>query len=206
MIYDDVRHIKSEIAGPVANDDQQPLVIETLLLDRGITNAKELVSKYDEKRIKDAIDNFDDRKAHGEDIGAGWLGKAIVHPEGFSFRKGFERASAKKPKGTKKRPSILEAPEELKETEAEAAMQEARRIRNAEFLARISELSAQERDALETDAIRRAHAAGNRFIADHVQKLRREGESLESTGAIRQQFWWEYILGEVETREALVTA
>lgn len=206
VIYDDVRRNKSEIAGPVANDDQKPLVLETLLSERGIANAKELVSKYDEKRIKDAIENFDDRKAHGEDIGAGWLGKAIVHPEGFSFRKGFERESAKKLKTTKKRRPMLNASESLKETEAEAAQQDARRIRNAEFIARISELSVQEREALEIDAIRRAHAAGNRLIADHVQKLRREGESLESTGAIRQQFWWEYILNEVETREAFETA
>jgi hypothetical protein len=101
---------------------------------------------------------------------------------------------------------MLNASESLKETEAEAAQQDARRIRNAEFIARISELSVEERETLETDAIRRAHAAGNRFIADHVQKLRREGESLESTGAIRQQFWWEYILTEVESREAFETA
>ncbi len=91
----------------------------------------------------------------------------------------------------------------VKEAEAEASQEAAKRIRRAEFLDRIAVLSAEERDSLETEAIRRAHAAGNRFIADHVQKLRREGESLESTGAIRQQFWWEYILTDAETREAL---
>lgn len=206
VIYDDVRRSKSELGGGVANSDEKPKVLETLLLERGIANAKELVSKYDEKRIKDAIENFDDRKTHGEDIGAGWLGKAIVHPEGFSFRKGFERETSQKSKTTKKRRPMVEVTESLNDIEAEAVQQEAKRIRNAEFLARIAELSANERDALETEAIRRAHAAGNRFIADHVQKLRREGELLENSGAIRQQFWWEYILIDSETREALQTA
>ncbi len=178
-------------------------MLEDLLAQRGIANAKELVSKYDEKRIKDAIENFDDRKAHGEDIGAGWLGKAIVHPEGFSFRKGFERQSSVKLKRARKAQPMREEAEVVKEAEAEASQEAAKRIRRAEFLDRIAVLSADERDSLETEAIRRAHAAGNRFIADHVQKLRREGESLESTGAIRQQFWWEYILTNAETHEAL---
>lgn len=206
VIYDDVRQNRSELAGAVANDDQKPLLLETLLLERGIANAKELVSKYDEKRIKDAIENFDDRKAHGEDIGAGWLGKAIVHPEGFSFRKGFERQAPVKPATANKARQMRDNSESYKETHLEADQEAAKKVRRAEFLDRIAAFSADEREALETDAIRRAHAAGNRFIADHVQKLRREGEPLENTGAIRQQFWWEYILACEETHEALEVA
>lgn len=203
VVYDDVRQSRSELNASVVNDDQRLPSLEDLLAQRGIANAKELVSKYDEKRIKDAIENFDDRKAHGEDIGAGWLGKAIVHPEGFSFRKGFERQSTLKLKKARKAQPMREEAEVVKEAEAEASQEAAKRIRRAEFLDRIAVISADERDSLETEAIRRAHAAGNRFIADHVQKLRREGESLESTGAIRQQFWWEYILTDAETHEAL---
>ncbi|XZE20302.1 replication initiator protein A [Pirellulaceae bacterium SH449] len=203
VVYDDVRHSRSELNEAVANDDKQQHLLEQLLIQRGITNAKELVSKYDEKRIKEAIENFDDRKAHGEDIGAGWLGKAIVHPEGFSFRKGFERRSPVKPKKAKKGQATLDHSEDQKQAEAEANQEAAKRIRRAQFLSRIAKLSEKEREVLETEAIRQAHAAGNRFIADHVQKLRREGESLETTGAIRQQFWWEYILTDEETHETL---
>ncbi len=206
VIYDDVRQKRSELDSAIANDDHKPLLLETLLVERGIANAKELVSKYDEKRIKDAIENFDDRKAHGEDIGAGWLGKAIVHPEGFSFRKGFERHSPVKPTKAKKARPTRDDSESHKETHLEAEQEAAKKIRRAEFLDRIADLSADERESLETDAIRRAHAAGNRFIADHVQKLRREGEPLENTGAIRQQFWWEYILVSEDAREALEVA
>lgn len=121
----------------------------------------------------------------------------------FSFRKGFERHSPVKPKSTRKSLLAREVSESHKDAEIEAVQEATKRVRRAEFLDRIAVLSAHDREALETDAIRRAHAAGNRFIADHVQKLRREGESLESTGAIRQQFWWEYILTDTETREAL---
>lgn len=203
VIYDDVRISKPELSGAVGTISQHTPILEELLVQRGIANARELVSKYDEKRIKDAIENFDDRKAHGEDIGTGWLGKAIVHPEGFSFRKGFERQSPVKLKKAKKARPMSEEAGVLKEADAEANQEAARRIRRAEFLERVAVLSAEERDALETEAIRRAHAAGNRFIADHVQKLRREGESLEIAGAIRQQFWWEYILIDSEIPQAL---
>lgn len=160
VVYDDVRQSRSELASSVANDDHRLTLLENLLAQRGIANAKELVSKYDEKRIKDAIENFDDRKTHGEDIGAGWLGKAIVHPDGFSFRKGFERQSPMKPKKAKKALPTGEGAELEKEAEAEANQEAARRIRRAEFLDRIAVLSANERDSLETEAIRQAHAAG----------------------------------------------
>ncbi len=203
VIYEDVRQTKGRLDGVSSNTDMAVSTLEVLLSDRGIANAKELVAKYDEKRIREAIENFDDRKMHGEDIGAGWLGKAIVHPEGFSFRKGYE---SKRPSALNCSKKTSSKPGEIdlrKETEVHASQDAVKRRRRSEFLEQIAHYSSDERDALETEGIRRAHAAGNRFIADHVQRLRREGGALEVAGAIRQQLWWEYILGEVEALKAL---
>lgn len=65
VIYDDFRHSKKQLSAVATNIDAPVSLLETLLCDRGIANAKELVCKYDEDRIREAIANFDDRKQHG---------------------------------------------------------------------------------------------------------------------------------------------
>ena len=203
VIYEDVRQTKARLDGVASNIDMPVSTLEALLCDRGIANAKELISKYDENRIRDAIENFDDRKKHGEDIGAGWLGKAIVHPEGFSFRKGYKSRKLSEPNSAKTGASKSDEIDLKRETEAQDLQDAVKRRRRADFLEQIALYSCDERDALEIEGIRRAHAAGNRFIADHVQRLRRHGETLETAGAIRQQLWWEYILDEVDALKGL---
>ncbi len=109
-------------------------------------------------------------------------------PEGFSFRKGFERQSPVKLKKPKKAQPASEHSETQKDAEAEASQEAAKRIRRAEFLDRIAVLSADERDSLEAEAIRRAHAAG-------TGSLQTMSRSCEGKGIAReyrrhpQQFW-----------------
>lgn len=195
VVYDDVRKAKESLAEKTASNDDAVSVLVAALFKRGIANANELVAKHDAARIRQAIENFDDRKAHGEGLGAGWLGKAIVHPEGFAFRKGFRSAET----------VAAEAEKRLKERERETAREllaTAEREefhflaqrRRSEFSTRIASYSLEQREELETAAIQQAHAEGDGFVADLVQRARSTGESLECAGPIRQQFWWDYIL------------
>ena len=62
--------------------------LETELKNRGIRNASRLVRKYAVARIRNAIENYDDRRAHGQDVGHGWLAEAIIKGD-FGFRKGY---------------------------------------------------------------------------------------------------------------------
>ena len=196
VVYDDVRKAKGNLSEKTASKDDVPDQLAAALIQRGIANAGELIAKYDPMRIRQAIENFDDRKANGEDLGAGWLGKAIVHPEGFAFRKGYrssEVIAAEIEKRWKQRSIEL-----IQKSQAKAERDESNLLaqkRRSEFSTRIATYSQKQREELETAAIREAHLAGDGFVADHVQRARTAGESLENAGAIRQQFWWRYILG-----------
>lgn len=197
VVYDDVRHAKQLPGkGDKANAKSSKLV--KTLTERGIPNANELVTKYSAKRIADALENFDDRVAHGEDLGPGWLGKAIIHPEGFSFRKGYRSkaaiVAAAKAKARLKQEEAAKNAEEAAQVEREASAAYERR---EQFLKKIAAFSESERERLESAAIRQAHTNGNGFLADHVQRSRREGQPLEDAGFLRQQLWQDYILGTV---------
>ena len=65
------------------------------LIERGVTNAEELLRKHSRNRVSQAIANFDDRLAHGEDLGPGWLGSCITRKEAYGFRKGYVSAETR---------------------------------------------------------------------------------------------------------------
>jgi hypothetical protein len=209
VIYDDVRGSATRELPKTASSNEPPtLSLEAMLRERGIANPAELASKHAERKILDAIENFDDRKRHGEDIGAGWLGKAIRSKEPFGFRKGYRRQESSKPGlGREAKRIASEKSPGKKELPVQPALDAVKKRKRSEFLAMIEQISVSQRDSLEIEAIRRAHQGGDRFRADHIQRLRREGESLEDAGVIRQQFWWEYILtpSEASDPNALVT-
>ncbi len=171
--------------------------IVTALKERGVRNGRELVLKYPTDRILAAMENFDDRIEHGEELGPGWLGKAIVQNEGFAFRKGYQSEEAKAAKRAEKQ-ELAEA--EKKRVAAEKlAEKEAAKLQVAKrktFAKRIDTYSPAELEELETEAIKLAEADGKRVIADLVRKARRNGEPVAKAGAIRQQLWQQYVFGE----------
>ena len=69
-----------------------PSALEQELLERDVKNAHELVASHSEKHIKLQIENFDDRIANGEPLGAGWLRSAIEAPNGYGFRADYQSA------------------------------------------------------------------------------------------------------------------
>lgn len=194
VVYGDLRQGK-ELPAPPDND----LSLIELLADRGVKNGSELVGKYSMERILEAVENFDDRVSHGEDIGPGWLGKAIVHKDGFAFRKGYRSKEDKQLAARAKQEE--EAKRALAERDIEAEMKRERQTlekNRAVFAAFIGKLSEEEQDRLEMEAIAKAHESGKAILADHVQELRRRGERVTESGALRQQLWWDFVLTDEE--------
>lgn len=113
VVYTDLRN-SSEKPERVSHSD--PLV--EALKERGIKNASELFEKQPSReRIEQAIENYDDRKAHGEKITHRWLASNILHKVGYDFRPGFvpkaeklkqEQERAAKEEANKKRLAALE--------------------------------------------------------------------------------------------------
>lgn len=66
------------------------------LKQRGLRNEVplELVQECASADIRRAIDNYDDRVAHGENVSPGFLVAALRSEEGYSYRKGFEPKAA----------------------------------------------------------------------------------------------------------------
>lgn len=204
VVYDDVRSSR-RLEKPTETLAVEAPSLAQALEARGITNGLELVAKHPADRIEAAIENYDHRRKCGEDLGPGWLGKAIVHPDGFAFRKDYQSpevrdAEAKAIAKSLRREQARQRQEaKLIEGETNAA-----ELRRNHFLERISVLTPDQRDELEQVAIREAHLGGKGFVADHVQRSRREGQALEDAGFLRQQLWFEYVFGEPAAKVAAV--
>ena len=89
VVYTDLRGTKRQ-----RDESVRDPLCETLLL-RGVPNAEELVRRHSRKKVEAAIANYDDRLAHGEDLGPGWLGSCISRKKPYGFRKGYESPDSK---------------------------------------------------------------------------------------------------------------
>ena len=87
VVYTDVRKGKWKAVPAPTNPETSSLI--KALEDRGIKNGAQLLQKYQVKKIETAMENFDDRNQHGQNLGPGWLGKCIIDKTGFHFRKGY---------------------------------------------------------------------------------------------------------------------
>ncbi len=100
VVYTDVRRGKGkEMPAPI-NPETSSLI--KALEDRGIKNGAQLIQKHPVKKIEAAIENFDDRKRHGQNLGPGWLGKCIIDTTGFHFRKGYRSDNERAEEAIKK--------------------------------------------------------------------------------------------------------
>lgn len=189
VVYGDLRKEKQLDSG---NGAQKQLA--TALKERGVRNGKQLLLQYPANRILEAIENFDDRVAHGEELGPGWLGKAIRSEEGFAFRAGYLSKQDRVAEQEKRAEKRQEAQAAIAEDDANR--EEVARTRDKvrkEFRRRIKRLTKIEQEELELEALSRAEADGKRLIVDRVESARRSGEPLLEAGPIRQQLWEQYI-------------
>lgn len=189
VVYGDLRR-ENEIGSETSAQKK----LASALKERGVKNAKQLLLQHPVNRVLEAIENFDDRVAHGEDLGPGWLGKAIRSEEGFSFRNGYRSEQEKRSDQKRRRKKQQEAEAALSETDANRAeaVKARGRARKA-FSDRIARLPESEWESLEREALNRAAADGKRVIVDHVEAARRNGEPLQKAGPIRQELWERYV-------------
>lgn len=188
VVYGDLR--KREIADE--NPEQKQLV--AALKERGVKNAKKLFLAYPTERVLEAIENFDDRTAHGERLGAGWLSKAIRSEDSFAFRDGYVSNEQKAESHNERVQRQLEAEASIAEADAERAeLKKTRERAKKLFQDQIGRLDEDQQEQLELEALSQAAADGNRILVDRVEAARRSGEPLSKAGPIRQQLWEKYI-------------
>ncbi|QEG35833.1 replication initiator protein A [Bythopirellula goksoeyrii] len=132
VVYTDLRQDQL----PHKADHSDPLAEK--LLERGIENAAELLTKYSRKRILSALENYDDRRAHGEHLGPGWLGSCIIRKSPFAFRKGYQSESERKAELTRKREAKQRQALRQEQQQCSATKQQALKdIRFRKFLAHL---------------------------------------------------------------------
>lgn len=86
VVYTDLRRIGKE---------KHVRCVETGLVralkQRGISRPEDLIKlQSSEGRIKSAIENYDDRLAHGERLTPRWLAACILHETGYDFRDDYK--------------------------------------------------------------------------------------------------------------------
>lgn len=189
VVYGDLRKVDA-----VGSEKSTQKQLAAALKERGVKNAKELLLGYPANRILEAIENFDDRVSHGEDLGPGWLSKATRSDEGFTFRAGYLSNQERVAEREKRVAKQEDAEAVLNKADAvrEKAIQAKERARRA-FIRRIKKLTATEQQELESKALSAADADGKRVLVDHVKAARRSGEPLQEAGPIRQQLWEQYV-------------
>lgn len=183
VVYTDLRRETPPAVATAAS----PLVAE--LEKRGIKNAAELVDRASAKRIEEAVENYDDRRRAGEQLGPGWLGKCITHKTPFAFRKGYrsraERAAA-------------EAESERRRADrrrAEAEERRAARKRREEFKAFLASLP----DDDARDAFARRALAANRLLREFYNERLAAGDD---DAARKRRHEAMFLLWEAEGRPA----
>ncbi|MCA9213144.1 MAG: hypothetical protein KDB27_08775, partial [Planctomycetales bacterium] len=179
-------HIAKKMKRKEAKEPSAPVPsLAKKLLDRGVDNAVELVQRFDAERIRDQIENFDDRTKNGNDVGPGWLRCAVEN--GYGFRKGFKPsrivAEEQKVKSEKRRKAVADRAREDAELKTQQAADEEA---FAEFLKFRNSLSENRRQELEDEALSKC----SEFERNCVVKARRNDE----IGMFHQLLWEQYII------------
>lgn len=169
----------------------------TALVERGVRNGHALASKHAPEKIVAAIENFDDRRANGQQVGPGWLGKAIVDPDGFQFRTGYRTKKQRDREKLERTRKAAADQQKLQDLEQERRSVTARhRERQEAFLAFLGSRTPEELEQLELRGIEAALKAGKRVLAKHVRECRLTNEPLSSAGPLRRELWWCFIINQ----------
>ena len=131
-----------------------PTGLEKELLELGVRNAAELVAGFKEGKIREQVENFQHRNAHGERKGPAWLRKAIESPEGYGFRKDFVSKTDRKLKAEKVR-KRKEADEASEQARVAAEKKESQK-RKRQVSKRLNGLSKKQREKFFDEALESA--------------------------------------------------
>lgn len=150
---------------PSLSEVQSELLAE--LKRRGLKNEVplQLVQECTPSDIQRAIDNFDDRVAHGESVSPGFLVAALRSEEGYAYRRGFEPKAAKDAR--KKVKVELEA---LRE-KYEVIRRQIERSLDALPVESLGSLKARQRAMLEQEALTKA----SKLVADGLRRAELSG-------------------------------
>ena len=158
------------------------------LLARGVDNGVELVQRFDAEKIRDQIENYDDRRRHGNNVGPGWLRCAIE--KDYGFRKGFKPsrlvADEKKARAEKRLQALATKNREEAELQAQQA---ADREAFSKFLKFRDSLGDQRCRELEDEVLSKCSG----FVRNFVLKARRNNE----VGMFHQLLWEQHIIPTV---------
>lgn len=169
VVYTDARKSNKAVHSCKKGTSRNPLV--NALAERGVKNGSQLVEKFPQAKIEAAIENFDDRRNHGEDLGPGWLGKCILDPHGFGHRKGY-RSNSQQQERKRKAENAFKA-KKLAAQKQQAKAEAARRLRVDRFLATLPDNDARE-------AIFKEALASNSMVVEFYHKEKAAGgENLE---------------------------
>ena len=175
----------------VVDKADAPGGLEKELLDRGVKNAAELVAGHSSEKIREQIENFDDRNKHGEEKSPGWLRRSIEDETGFGFRKAFKSTAQREAEATRKheriRKEAVEKARELKQREEDhQKAQEATR----KFLELRNSCSEERQIHLEDGALEHVTT----FHRTHFLKERRAGK----VGLFHEMLWQQLIVAKLE--------
>ncbi|MGI9471896.1 MAG: hypothetical protein ACR2NZ_10210, partial [Rubripirellula sp.] len=166
------------------------------LLQRCVENAVELVQEHSDEKIREQIENFDDRVVHGEKLSPGWLRCAIESEKGYGFRKGF-RSTAQREEDSRRR--LERDREKAAQRESEKRFFEIQRSKDEasfeRFLAYRDSFDPSKQIELEDEALKMC----NTITRHQVLKARRGG----SLGMFHQLLWEEFIMRTPEADVAI---
>ena len=177
----------------------EPTGLEKELIDRGVDrvgkkSAARLVTKHPAEHIREQIENFDDRAAHGEKLSPGWLVAAIESEKGYSFRKGYKsKAQRRKEADAKRQRFEKEAAERDREKESLAEQKQRDRDATERFRQFRDSFSEAEQIRLEDEML----AKENGFIRQQFLRARRSGD----IGMFHQMLWEKHIMSDYETEQ-----
>ncbi len=145
----------------------------------------ELVQRFDAEKIRDQIENYDDRRRHGNNVGPGWLRCAIE--KDYGFRKGFKpsRIVAEETKAREEKRHQAMAAKNREEAELQAQL-DADKEAFSRFLNLRASLSDQRCRELEDAALEKC----NDFVRNFVIKARRNND----VGMFHQLLWEQHII------------
>lgn len=155
------------------------------LSDRGVDNAVELVQRFDAEKIRDQIENYDDRKKNGDVVSPGWLRCAIE--KDYGFRKGFKPSRLVAEEKQAREEKRIQAMAAKNREEAELkAQQAADKEAFSKFLKYRDSLSDERCRELEDEALTKCSG----FVRNFVLKARRNNE----VGMFHQILWEQHII------------
>lgn len=158
-----------------------PTLVE-LLASRGVEHPERLVKKHPAERIREAIENFDDRLAYGEKLTPGWLVKCITNSTPYEFRRGYVRQADNSPsRNNQKQRAAAEKARLARERE----VSKEERVAFEDFLAGLDDHGRNE--------FSRRALKGNSFRARHYRR-QLETCSPESSAGVEREAIFAYWL------------